>query len=92
VDDGLTLEISRVATDGCTNACSCLLAACCRVARAMGYQLLLTYTLDCEKGVSLCAAGFHPVRRVSGQSWNRPSRPRKDKFPIEDKLLWERRP
>jgi len=92
LDDGLTLEVSRVATDCCPNACSCLLGACCRVARAMGYARVISYTLASEKGVSLRAAGFCPIKRVTGQSWSRPSRPRKDKVPIQDKILWERIP
>lgn len=90
LDDGLTLEITRLATDGTANSCSCLLGACCRVARAMGYQRVLTYTLVSEKGTSLRAAGFRPVRRVIGQKWSRPSRPRKDQAPPEGKFRWER--
>lgn len=38
LDDGLTLEINRVCTDGSRNACSMLYGACCRIAKAMGYK------------------------------------------------------
>lgn len=37
-DDGLTLEINRVCTDGTRNTCSMLYGACCRIARDMGYK------------------------------------------------------
>lgn len=88
-DDGWTLEVTRVCTDGTKNACSALYAACWRAARAMGYQRLGTYTLASETGVSLRAAGWQVIHKVDGQSWNRESRPRVDKHPTQDKLLWE---
>ncbi len=58
LDDGLTAEITRVCTDGTPNACSMLYGAARRVARAMGYVEVLTYTLPEEGGASLRAAGF----------------------------------
>jgi len=45
LQDGETLEVTRVATDGAINACSALYAACWRAARAMGYRRLVTYIL-----------------------------------------------
>src|SRR5919109_720061 len=45
LDDGQTLEILRVATDGTTNACSFLYARWARIARLMGYTKIITYTL-----------------------------------------------
>lgn len=90
-DDGMTLEVTRVATDGSKNACSILYAAAWRASRAMGYSALGTYTLESEPGTSLTAAGWVVVHRVRGRSWNSPSRPRSDKHPISDKLLWEQR-
>lgn len=58
LDDGTTLEITRVCTDGTPNACSMLYGACRRAAKAMGYARILTYTLPNEGGASLRAAGF----------------------------------
>ena len=58
LDDGLTIEIRRVCTDGTRNACSILYAACAKAARAMGYRRAITYTLVSEPGTSLKAAGF----------------------------------
>ncbi|CAN3961044.1 DUF4825 domain-containing protein, partial [Dysosmobacter welbionis] len=43
LDDGWTLEVNRLCTDGTHNACSMLYAAAWRAARAMGYHKLITY-------------------------------------------------
>src|ERR1043165_10062987 len=45
LDTGAVLEVTRVATDGCANACSALYGAARRIARVLGYQTLVTYTL-----------------------------------------------
>lgn len=58
LDDGWTLEVNRVATDGAKNACSLLYGAARRVAWTMGYRRILTYTLPEEGGASLRAAGW----------------------------------
>ena len=58
LDDGLTIEIRRVCTDGTYNACTKLYGACCRVAKEMGYKRVITYTLQSEPGTSLKASGF----------------------------------
>ena len=89
LDDGLTCEVTRVATDGCPNACSALYGAARRVARAMGYRRLLTYTLACEPGTSLRAAGWRMAGRVRGRSWSCRARPRTDRHPLEEKVRWE---
>lgn len=87
--DGWTLEVYRVATDGCPNACSALYAACGRVTVALGYRKVITYTLSTEPGTSLRAVGWRIVAEVKGRSWDRPSRPRVDKWPLQDKIRWE---
>ena len=88
-DDGLTLEVTRLCTDGTRNAASFLLGCCARAAHALGYRRIGTYTLASEGGASLRAAGWRIVSEVRGRSWDTPSRPRTDKHPTEDKLLWE---
>ena len=88
-DDGFTLEVTRLATDGCENACSALYSAAWRAAKAMGYLRLGTYILASENGTSLRAAGFRFVHEVRGRSWDTPSRRRGDRHPTEDKQLWE---
>ena len=66
LDDGLTIEIRRVCTDGTPNACSMLYGACCRVAKAMGYKRVVTYTLVSEPGASLRASGFTDCGEAGG--------------------------
>jgi hypothetical protein len=88
-DDGLTLEITRLCTDGTRNACSFLYGAAAKAAFALGYQRIGTYTLRQEGGASLRAGGWKLIGERGGGSWNCPSRPRIDKHPTQEKLLWE---
>lgn len=88
LDDGLTVEVTRLCTDGTPNACSMLYGAARRVAQDKGYRRGLTYILASESGASLKAAGYRLLWTVRGQSWDRPSRPRTDKHPTEDKQAW----
>ena len=48
LDNGLTLEVNRLCTTGEKNVCSMLYAAAARAAKAMGYQKIITYTLDTD--------------------------------------------
>ncbi len=89
LDDGLTLEVNRVATDGCPNACSALYGAARRACFALGYRRLITYTLNTEPGTSLKAAGWKLLGERGGGSWSVPSRPRVDRHPLQMKFLWE---
>lgn len=57
-DDGLTLEVSRLCTDGTYNACSILYGACARIAKDMGFRKIQTYILQSETGTSLKASGW----------------------------------
>jgi hypothetical protein len=88
LDDGWTLELRRLATDGTVNAPSMLLGAVRRAAKALGYRRLITYTLPEEGGGSLRASGWTLVGQRGGGSWNRPSRPRQDRHPTGMKWLW----
>jgi hypothetical protein len=88
-DDGMTLEVTRLASDGCPNACSALYGAAWRAAKALGYARLVTYILENEPGTTLKAAGWKCVGKRGGGSWSTPSRPRVDKHPLQRKLLWE---
>lgn len=80
-DDGLTLEVTRVAVAGqAPNACSALFAAAWRTAREQGYQRIITYTQDGESGASLRGAGWRKIaHRKARPGWNVPSRPREDR-------------
>nr|WP_315462657.1 XF1762 family protein [uncultured Sphingomonas sp.] len=88
LDDGLTMEVTRLATDGTSNACSLLYGAARRAAIAKGYRRGLTYILASESGASLRAAGWHHLWNVDGRSWDVPGRPRTDKHPTEDKAAY----
>ncbi len=87
-DNGRTLEVTRVATDGTRNACSFLYGAARTASRALGYRRTITYTLPSESGASLRAAGYRFVRMTAGGEWGRRSRPRETALP-EPKCLWE---
>lgn len=89
LDDGWTLEVLRLVTDGTKNACSALYAACWRVARSLGYRKVITYVLATETGDSVRAAGWRCVGQTAGGSWNVPSRPRVDKSPTILKFKFE---
>lgn len=89
LDNGWTLEVNRCATDGTDNACSMLYGAAWRVARNLGYERLITYTLQSESGASLRGAGWTLVGERKGRGWDCPGRPRVDTHPLQDKFLWE---
>lgn len=89
-DDGVTAEITRLCTDGTKNACSFLYGAASRAAFALGFKRIGTYILASEPGTTLRAAGWRKIAEVRGRSWSAPSRPRVDKHPTQDKLLFER--
>jgi hypothetical protein len=69
--DGRTAEIVRVATDGVPNGCSMLYGALVRVAWNLGYDRVLTYTLEDESGSSLRAAGWTHDGLAGGGDWAR---------------------
>ncbi|SKA20241.1 XF1762 family protein [Consotaella salsifontis] len=97
LDDGLTVEVTRLCTVDAPNADSMLYGAARRAADAKGYRRGLTYILASEwdrldeagrriGGVGARAAGYRFLWRVRGRSWDCPSRPRADKHPTEDKV------
>ena len=90
-DNGVTLEVNRVATDGTKNANSFLYGRAWRAAQALGYRRLITYILPSEGGASLRGAGWNIVGKTKGGSWDCPSRPRVDKHPTQPKLCFEKR-
>lgn len=89
LDDGWTLEVNRLCTDGTHNACSFLYAAAWRAARNMGYKKLVTYILDTETGSSLKAAGWKCVGEAGGKRWTGVRRPEVDLYPAQMKLKFE---
>lgn len=90
LDDGWTLEVNRLCTDGTRNACSMLYAAAWRAARAMGYKKLITYILASETGSSLKAAGWKCVGQTGGIRWTGKRRPEVDLYPAQMKIRFEK--
>jgi hypothetical protein len=97
-DDGKTAEILRtcVRAGAPPHACSAVLAAGRRLAAALGYERVITYTLTTESGSSPRAAGFRIASTVAGRAtWDCPSRPRvqvdlfgNERRPPGDKHQW----
>jgi hypothetical protein len=87
LDDGITLEINRVCTDGTKNACSMLYGASCRIAKAMGYKKVITYILESENGASLKASNFICEGQAGGTHWTG-IRNRGQNIPKEMKKRW----
>ncbi len=87
-DDGETLEVTRLCTDGTRNACSFLYGASVRAAFALGYKRIGTYTLRDESGASLRAAGWKLIGERGGGSWAWAGDPKR-KSSGDVKLLWE---
>lgn len=68
-DDGFTVEVLRVATDGTEHAPSALLGACARAAKAIGAERCITYTLESENGASLRGAGWVLEKENISSAW-----------------------
>jgi hypothetical protein len=90
LDDGKTLELLRVCTNETANANSFLYGRVKRIAQLMGYQKVITYTLEEESGASLRAVGAKDIGEVRPQEWSVPSRPRKSQEVYgKAKVKWE---
>ena len=88
-DDGMTLEVTRLATDGTKNACSKLYARAKQIVQLLGFTRLITYTLTEESGASLRAIGAQQEHIVpASKGWH--SRPDRAHQLVEnkDKVRW----
>lgn len=88
LDDGQTIEVVRLCTDGTRNACSFLYGRAARAARELGYSKIITYILASEDGASLRASGWHKEADTKGGRWDCPSRPRQTTAPMTKKQRW----
>jgi hypothetical protein len=90
-DHAYTLEVTRLCTDGTSNAVSKLMRGVRQAAVGMGYRRLITYTLPAEGGASMRGSGMREVGLRGGQSWSAPERgrPRVDTPLLGQKVLWE---
>lgn len=91
MDDGQTLEVTRVASSGHDNATSFLYGALRRAAFALGYTRVITYTQADESGSSLRAAGYRVIaQRPPRKGWSTAARPRDDAlYQSTARTLWE---
>ena len=90
LDDGMTLEINRLCVkEGVRNGCSMLYGACVRIAKAMGYKQVITYTLESEGGASLKASNFICDGQAGGKIWTG-QRNRNNGVPQEMKTRWRK--
>ena len=90
LDDGWTLEVNRLCTDGTKNVCSMLYAAAWRAAKAMGYKKVVTYILESENGTSRKAAGWKCVGKAGGLRWTGKRRPEVELYPAQMKIRFEK--
>ena len=87
LDDGFTVEINRLCTNGYKNACSKLYGACTRIAKEMGYKKIITYILESENGASLKASNFVCEGKAGGKMWTG-TRCKDNGVPQEMKTRW----
>ena len=85
LDDGKTLEVIRLCTNGSRNVCSFLYSRCARIAQEMGYERIITYILSSENGASLTASGWYLDKKEAGGAVGIP-------FPVRETLLRHRCP
>ena len=89
LDDGYTLEVTRLCADGTPDVCSMLYGAAYRAARAMGYKKVVTYILDTETGSSLKAAGYKCEGKAGGVEWTGKRKPKNpEQYPHQMKTRW----
>lgn len=88
LDDGETLEVNRLCTDGTYNSCSILYGACAKIAKAMGYRKIITYILMSEPGTSLKASGWICEGEAGGEVWTGKRSGRDNGVPKEKKWRW----
>lgn len=91
LDDGMTLEVLRLCTDGTYNACSILYGRASKIAKDMGYKKIITYILEEEQGTSLKASGWKCEETdVGGGDWSNCQRRENDKLYIQTNLFDEK--
>jgi hypothetical protein len=89
-DNGITLEILRVCTDGTKNSNSFIYDKIRKIAALMGYKRVITYTLKKESGSSLKAIGAILESNLKPNSWNRLNRKRLEQpVYLEPKVKWQ---
>lgn len=89
LDDGKTVEVTRLCSDGTKNVCSFLYSRAARIAKELGYSKIITYILQTESGDSLVASGWQlEEEKCGGGNWSCKSRPRQTTAPQCLKQRW----
>lgn len=57
----------------------------------MGYDRVITYTLESENGASLRASGWICQGKAGGLRWTGQRQPKEDQYPAQMKLRYEKR-
>ena len=89
-DNGFTIEVARLCTNGAKNACSMLYQAAARASKELGYNKIQTYILQSELGTSLKASGWKKEAITMGGEWQHTHGKRNNNHPIEPKQRWAR--
>lgn len=89
-NDGFTIEVARLCTNGAKNACSMLYQAAARASKELGYKKIQTYILQSESGTSLKASGWQMEATTAGGRWNHTHGLRNNEHPLEPKQRWVR--
>jgi hypothetical protein len=90
-DDGLTIEVARLCTNGIKNGCSMLYQAAARASKELGYKKIQTYILEIESGTSLKAAGWKLEAITPGGQWKHTDgKERRTDQPTMPKQRWAR--
>ena len=85
-DNGLTAELTRLATLGHKNACSKLMGAVGRICKEMGFTKVQTYILQSELGSSLKASGWRMEAITYGREWKHTHGARRSDQPNGNKI------
>lgn len=90
-DDGFTIEVARLCTNGTKNACSMLYQAAARASKELGYKKIQTYILEIEPGTSLKASGWKMEAVTAGGQWKHTDgKKRRTDQPTMPKQRWVR--
>ena len=90
-DNGFTIEVARLCTNGAKNACSMLYQAAARSSKELGYNKIQTYILQIESGTSLKASGWKMEAVTSGGQWKHTDgKKRRTDQPTMPKQRWVR--
>jgi hypothetical protein len=90
-DNGFTIEVARLCTNGQKNACSMLYQAAARASKELGYKKIQTYILEIETGTSLKASGWKMEAITAGGQWKHTDgKERRTDQPTMPKQRWVR--